>query len=73
MHIFYGKVSKISFITDIKEIPLDAYLTKKNFHDAKIIINQLNTLLNLQKFFIFLYILDMLTTCLLYNYRKNII
>ena len=35
-------VSKISLITDIKGIPLDVYLTKGNFHDAKIIINQLN-------------------------------
>ena len=36
------QVSKISLITDIKGIPLDAYLSKGNYHDAKIIINQLN-------------------------------
>ena len=35
-------MSKISLITDIKGISLDAYLTKGNFQDAKIIINQLN-------------------------------
>jgi hypothetical protein len=32
----------ISSITDIKGIPLDAYLTKGHCHNAKIIINQLN-------------------------------
>jgi hypothetical protein len=35
-------LNKISLITDIKGIPLDAYLEKRNYHDAKIIINQLD-------------------------------
>jgi hypothetical protein len=32
-------LNKISLITDIKGISLDAYLKKENYHDAKIIIN----------------------------------